>query len=426
MRAHSKDKGAGKDGPGPKEGAPLECEGESRMPPPPTPSPRRSALRAAAFLMATSAIGPGFLTQTAAFTSIHGPDMAFAILASVLIDIGVQWNVWRVIGVSGKSGPDIASAIHPLLGTLLRVLVVFGGFVFNVGNLAGCALGLSIFGVPQGPAALVSALLALVLLARPRALRPVDLFVQGLGFLMLALTATIMFMSHPDYLEAARRAVLPSEIPTGSILTLVGGTVGGYITFSGAHRLLAAGRSGPEAAGDFDQAAIRGILVTALMRSVLFLAILGVLGQAAGALDPSNPAGDAFRLGGGPLGEKFFGLVFWSAAITSVVGCSYTSLSFVRGTEQGLARSAGLVFFIVATLMVFLFVGRPVQLLVWAGGLNGLVLPLSLGVILVASRRAAVVGAYRHPASMTAAGSLAWLASVAIAGFGMADLLKRL
>jgi Mn2+/Fe2+ NRAMP family transporter len=109
-----------------------------------------------------------------------------------------------------------------------------------------------------------------------------------------------------------------------------------------------------------------------------------------------------------------------------VVGCSYTSLSFVRGAEAGLARSAGLAFFILAALAVFLTVGRPAQLLVWAGGLNGLVLPLSLGVILVASRRVAIVGAYRHPTYMTAAGVLAWLASVAIAAFGITDLLKRL
>ncbi len=389
-------------------------------------STRRSALTAAAFLMATSAIGPGFLTQTAVFTGIHGADMAFAILASVLIDIGVQWNVWRVIGVTGLSGPAIASAIHPFLSGLLRVLVVFGGFVFNVGNLAGCALGLAIFGVPLGVGALVSAFMALVLLARPGAMKPVDVFVQVLGFLMLALTATIMVMSRPDYLLAAQRAILPVEFPTGSILTLVGGTVGGYITFSGAHRLLASGLKGEEAVEDFDRAAITGILVTAAMRTILFLAILGVLQGATEPLDPNNPAGAAFRLGGGILGEKFFGVVLWSAAITSVVGCSYTSLSFIRGAETGLARNAGLAFFILAALGVFLTVGRPAHLLVWAGGLNGLVLPLSLGVILVASRRVAIVGAYKHPAHMTIAGVLAWLASVSIAVFGIQDLVRRL
>lgn len=383
-------------------------------------------MTAAAFLMATSAIGPGFLTQTAVFTGIHGADMAFAILASVLIDIGVQWNVWRVIGVTGLSGPAIAAAIHPFLAGLLRTLVVFGGFVFNVGNLAGCALGLAIFGVPLGVGAAISGLLAMVLLARPGAMKPVDMFVQVLGFLMLALTAAIMVMSRPDYLLAAQRAFLPVEFPTGSILTLVGGTVGGYITFSGAHRLLASGLRGEEAIHDFDRAAIRGILVTAAMRTILFLAILGVLQTATGPLDPTNPAGAAFRLGGGVLGEKFFGIVLWSAAITSVVGCSYTSLSFVPGAQVGAARNLGLGFFILAALGVFLAVGRPAQLLVWAGGLNGLVLPLSLGVILVASRRAAIVGAYKHPTHMTIAGALAWLASVAIAVFGIQDLLKRL
>ena len=266
----------------------------------------------------------------------------------------------------------------------------------------------------------------MVLLARPGAMKPVDVFVQVLGFLMLALTAAIMVMSRPDYLLAAQRAFLPVEFPTGSILTLVGGTVGGYITFSGAHRLLASGLQGEEAVHDFDRAAIRGILVTAAMRTILFLAILGVLQTATGPLDPTNPAGAAFRLGGGVLGEKFFGIVLWSAAITSVVGCSYTSLSFVPGAETGVARNLGLGFFILAALGVFLTVGRPAQLLVWAGGLNGLVLPLSLGVILVASRRVAIVGAYQHPSHMTIAGALAWLASVAIAVFGIQDLLKRL
>lgn len=376
--------------------------------------------------MATSAIGPGFLTQTAVFTSMHGADMAFAILASVLIDIGVQWNVWRVIGVSGRPGPAIAEALHPALGAALRALVVFGGFVFNVGNLAGCALGLAIFGVPQGLDAVISTLMALGLLARPSAMKPLDAFVQVLGFLMLALTAAIMLMSRPDYLLAAERAVWPTALPTGSILTLVGGTVGGYITFSGAHRLLASGMGGAQAARDFDGAAVRGILVTAAMRTLLFLAILGVLQTAPGPLDPANPAGAAFRLGGGALGEKFFGVVLWSAAITSVVGCSYTSLSFIRGAESGMARNAGLVLFIVAALGVFLQVGRPAQLLVWAGGLNGLVLPLSLGVVLVAARRRSIVGDYRHPLSMNVAGGLAWLASVAIAVFGLADLLRRL
>jgi Mn2+/Fe2+ NRAMP family transporter len=62
----------------------------------------RSTLLGAMFLMATSAIGPGFITQTTAFTVQLGAAFAFAIAASILVDIALQLNVWRIIGVSGR------------------------------------------------------------------------------------------------------------------------------------------------------------------------------------------------------------------------------------------------------------------------------------------------------------------------------------
>ena len=45
------------------------------------------------FLMATSAIGPAFLTQTAVFTAQFYASFAFAILISIIIDIGAQINI---------------------------------------------------------------------------------------------------------------------------------------------------------------------------------------------------------------------------------------------------------------------------------------------------------------------------------------------
>ena len=58
-----------------------------------------SPLVSAAFLMATSAIGPGFLTQTAVFTDRLGASFAFVILVSIILDIGVQLNIWRILAV---------------------------------------------------------------------------------------------------------------------------------------------------------------------------------------------------------------------------------------------------------------------------------------------------------------------------------------
>ena len=59
-----------------------------------------SVLLGAAFLMATSSIGPGFMLQTAAFTNDLKADFAFAIIVSVIFSIIAQLNVWTIIGIS--------------------------------------------------------------------------------------------------------------------------------------------------------------------------------------------------------------------------------------------------------------------------------------------------------------------------------------
>jgi len=395
------------------------------MPTAARPSPDSSATTGAAFLMATSAIGPGFLTQTAVFTSVLGADFAFAILASVLVDLAVQVNVWRVLGVARRRGQELASAVLPGLGTVLALLVAGGGLAFNVGNLAGCGLGLGVLGAPAPAGATLSAGVAILLLVRPEAGRAMDRFAKVLGAVMILLTAGVVAVARPDYAAAVRAAVWPGQVAFLPIVTIVGGTVGGYITFSGAHRLLDAGIGGPEDVSRLGRAAAVGIVVTGLMRVLLFLAVLGVVARA-GVLDPSNPPASAFRLGAGDWGYRVFGIVLWSASITSVVGCSYTSLSFVQTLSPLLARRSreALAGFIATSLAIDLIVGRPVRLLILAGALNGLILPVTLGVVLVAARRRDLMGAYRHPAALQAAGWLAFLVSAAAGALAMGELAK--
>ena len=122
----------------------------------------RGGLIAAIFLMATSAIGPGFITQTATFTAQLGAAFAFAILASILIDFVVQMNIWRITALTGKRASETANAAIPGAGYLLSVLVIFGGLVFNVGNIAGAGLGLNaMIGLDPKIGGALSALLAI-------------------------------------------------------------------------------------------------------------------------------------------------------------------------------------------------------------------------------------------------------------------------
>jgi Mn2+/Fe2+ NRAMP family transporter len=389
---------------------------------------RKGALVGAAFLMATSAIGPGFLTQTAVFTGKLGASFGFAILASVILDIGAQLNIWRVIAVAEQRAQDIANRVAPGLGTLLAVLVVLGGLIFNIGNVAGCALGLqALLGVPLAAGALVSAGVAIGLFLLRDAGRAMDRFAQLLGFVMIGLTLYVAVTSRPPVGEALLRSVAPLQLDWIAVVTLVGGTVGGYITFAGGHRLLDAGISGRAALPEVSRSAVTGIVVTSIMRVGLFLAVLGVV-SAGAVLDPANPPGSVFRHAAGEVGLRLFGLVMWCAAVTSVVGASYTSVSFLRTLSARVEtrQRATIIVFVLVSTAVFLAVGRPVQLLVAAGAANGLILPLALGAMLVAARRRDIVGDYRHPAWMIVFGWAVALAMTAMAAYTITTTLPAL
>jgi Mn2+/Fe2+ NRAMP family transporter len=55
-----------------------------------------------------------------------------------------------------------------------------------------------------------------------------------------------------------------------------------------------------------------------------------------------------------------------------------------------------------------------VTILVLVGAMNGLILPLSLGVMLIAAHRARIVGDYRHPRWLTAGGVIVAFAMAAL------------
>ena len=388
-------------------------------------------LMGAAFIMATSAIGPGFLTQTAVFTEKFAANFAFAILASIIIDIGAQMNVWRVITMSRMRGQDVANAVLPGLGHLIAVLIVAGGLAFNIGNIAGTGLAFNVlFGIDVEVGAVISGILAIALFASKEAGAAMDQVAKILGALMIVLATYVMFASSPPVGEAVVKSVLPDNygILMLPVITLVGGTVGGYITFAGGHRLVDAGISGVENLPRVNKAAVSGILITGVMRCIVFLAALGVV--AAGfKLDPANPPASVFQHAAGQLGYKFFGIVLWAAAITSVVGAAYTSVSFLRSMSKVADKynSYTIMAFIAISTLVFVLVGRPVKVLVLVGALNGLILPITLGVMLLAARNRKIVGDYQHPMWLQLFGILA-AAAAAWAGWlslqGIANLWK--
>lgn len=362
-----------------------------------------SLLLGAAFLMATSAIGPGFLTQTTVFTETLLASFGFVILISIIIDIGAQMNIWRIIAVSEKRAQDIANDVLPGLGYFLAALIVMGGLAFNIGNIAGAGLGTNvIFGISPELGAFLSGILAIGIFLVKEAGRLMDRFTQILGFVMIGLTLYVMFTAQPPVGEAVVKTFVPDKIDILAIITLVGGTVGGYITFAGGHRLIDAGVKGKEALPEVTKSSVSAIGIASIMRIFLFLAALGVVSQGL-ALDPSNPPASVFQLAAGNIGYKMFGVVMWAAAITSVVGAAYTSVSFIRTLSPAVEKYHKwvIVGFIAISTFVFVLIGKPVKILVLVGSLNGLILPIALGVMLIAAYKTKIVGDYKHPLWMT-------------------------
>ncbi len=376
---------------------------------------RRTSLIGALFLMATSAIGPGFITQTATFTQQLGAAFAFGILISVLIDLAVQLNIWRMITLSGKRASALANDALPGSGYVLAVLIVIGGLVFNIGNIGGAGLGLNVLlGLDVKVGAVISAAIAIAIFLIKRAGIVMDRVVIVAGIAMIILTVIVAIVAQPPIGDALRQTVLPDTIDFATITTIVGGTVGGYIVYSGAHKLLDSGNAGPEHIREVNRAAVTGIVITGIMRYVLFLAILGVVASGVVLDTTLNPAADAFQAAAGEAGFRIFGAIFWLAALTSIIGAAYTSVSFLPVFSKRIAgRTADFwtVGFILFSLAIYLSIGTPpATLLVFVGGFNGLILPIGLTLFMyIGWFRPSKLGGAKYPKWLLIVGTLATL-----------------
>ena len=393
-------------------------------------SKNTSVLLGAAFIMATSAIGPGFLVQTAKFTNSYKANFGFVVLISVLLSMVVQLNVWRVLCVSEMRGQDIANKLLPGLGYFVAFLVALGGLVFNIGNVGGSALGFNtLLGIPKMAGYFISGGVAITIFLLKNAAKAMDTLTKVLGGCMIIVIFIVILIVKPPIGLAVKDTFLPSEsisnlIP--AILTLLGGTVGGYITFSGAHRLIDAKITKEENLDEINRSSIMGIGIATLVRVLLFLAILGVVVKGV-SLAAENPAADAFRKGAGEIGYRFFGLVLLSAAITSIVGAAYTSVSFLKTFNKNIEKHEKWVIigFIIVSTIIMAIAGNPATLLILAGSLNGLILPVTLGICLVASQNKSIMGEnYRHPKVLLILGIIVVLITAYLGVVSLGSLTK--
>ena len=404
-------------------------DGDTTVAPARAYDPKRTiAVVGAMFLMAMSAAGPGFISQTGTFTARYGASFAAAIVASIVIDVAIQLNVWRVVGLSGLRAQDLANKVVPGSGYVLAGLITLGGLVFCTGNLSATGQGLkNLFGLEPRIGVVLSAALAILVFSYKALDGTLDKAVIVLGTIKIGLIAYICVVTTPPVGEAVVRTFAPVGLDFLPVLTLIGGTVGGYITYAGAHRLIESGTTGPENLKAIARGSVNGILITGALRLLLFLGILGAV-TAGAVLSTSDPVGSAFAAAVGPVGLALFGLVFWTAGMTSTIGASFTSATFLKTLAPPVARRFNLSIsvFIAVSTVLYLVVGQtPAALLVFAGAFNGLILPFGLGIMLwIAWRRRDLLQGATYPRWILLVGVAAWLFTVYAGVRSLADLPK--
>lgn len=377
-------------------------------------SARRSAILGAAFLMAASSVGPGFLMQTTRFSAEGGLSFFYVILFVTLADVVTKANIWSVVGAAGRTGAQIADGVQKGLGTALTVMIAIGGLAFNVGNIGGAALGLSaLTGLNERIGAVICGALVAGIFCFKSAKRIIDRLAVVLSAVIVLSVLAVCIRTQSPLLAAAGSLPKLNTVPGMffPMLTLLGGACGGYIPFSGAHRLLESKTGMP---ATFRRAAVLGASVSGLIRLLLFFCVIGVCcvgrtfmaERAASILASDNPAAETFRLAAGEWGQRLFGLLLLCAGVACTVGAAYTSVSFLKTLHPLIERhERGFILGLIgASALILLIFGNATAFTILAGTVNGFVLPLSLGCILLACRRRTIVGAYRHPILLSAAG----------------------
>lgn len=392
---------------------------------------QKRKLISAIFIMMTASITPAFLISTAELTEELRATFGFVILITLIIELGFQMNLWRVVSVSGKPIHSLINKIVPRLGNVISFFVILGGLAFNIIAIVGLGVGFNlVFGIDLKIGATIGVLLTLTIFMFKTGRDKLDIIAPILGIAIILITGFtyfFVFLKVP-YDVVLVRTVIPENlgktiIPIAMVLA---GTIGGYISLSGAHRLIDGKITGEKNKTIVTEASNLSVILTSLVRLFIFFIIIGLTASQT-VLFEGTILESAFNEIYGNFGGVALGILFIIAAITSIAATTYTAGTMIKSYNIALHNHLNivLVMYIITAWLIYLIVYQPVSLILLSFALNGILIPVILGGVLHATRRPDIVGEYKHPLWMSIFGVLALIFTF-IAAFYMIYELKIL
>lgn len=377
------------------------------------------------FLICGSFIGPGTVTSSTRAGAGYGYELLWCVVFSVIAVIVTQGMAARLGVVTRK---DLAETLQiafedrpflrKILVTLVAVAITVGGFAYMSGDLTGTALGVSaLTGVPTHVIAPVWGICIMILLSfAGDALKYLEKLLAVCVVIMAVVFLVTMFVVRPD-MGALFSGLVP-HIPDGSLMTclaLIGTTVVPYNMFLHAASAKRTWKSAEElplvSFGTYIPMIIGGIVTGAIM--ITSAAVMH-------GMTVKNAMDMAIQLEPtlGSLAEPFMAVGLIAAGVSSAV-CTPMGVSYVlaglwgwktnRSDKRFAITNAAV---LITGIIIAAFGFNPIALIMTAQAVNGIVLPVVVGVTVYLTCSKKIMGKYSNNTLETVLGSLIFLISL--------------
>ena len=347
------------------------------------------------FVIVGSFIGPGTVTSCTLAGATYGFTLFWCVVFSVIAVIVMQGMAAR-IGIITQEGlaenmkHDFAD--RPLLRNILCGLVIIaitiGGLAYMGGDLTGTAMGASaLTGVPTRiMAPILGVIVLIVLLFVGDAVKYLEKLLSVCVTLMAIVFLMTMLIVRPDFGELLRGCI--PTVPKGGLMTclsLIGTTVVPYNMF-----LHAASAQRTWHTKEELPLCMFGTSVPMIIGGVITGSIMITSAVVMRGMSVNNAMDMAVQLEGtlGRFAQPFMALGLLSAGISSAL-CSPISVSYVLAglfdwkTDGSDKRFLGTSAIILIVGIIISAIGtNPLALIMTAQAVNGIALPVVVGVTL--------------------------------------------
>ncbi len=358
-------------------------------------------------MVAAAFIGPGTVTTASVTGAAFGYALLWTIAFSIIATIVLQEMSARLGLVSGEGlGEALRERFDNQLVEYASIILVVGAIgvgtaAYEAGNILGGAAGLAtITGIGSTTWGVVIGLVAGALLFTGR-YKLIERALVGLVILMSLSFVASAILIGPDLGAIASGFVI--GIPSGSlylITGLIGTTIVGYNLFLHASNVQERW-SGPEAIGQARVDTVLSIAIGGLITVTIMV-------TAAAAFEPGTQISDVGRMAeqlrplAGPYAELFFSIGLFAAGFTSattapLAGAWATTgaLGWDSDLRSPRFRAVWATILGVGILSVLLG-GSPVQIIVFAQVVNGILLPIVAIFLIYAMNQQDLLGEYTN------------------------------